>query len=300
MCRPIFYRPTKVGLGDGGGVFGGISVHVHVHTSWTCTSHVVIWDAKSWVRWGWGAVGWGINVHVHVHISWTCTSHVLISGATSGVGCGGVGYWLTFMYMFIHHWHVRGGRSGRGRPKIRLQLVWSSQCKGCSWLKHQASIGKNCGKYILRCSAFQRYNECGKRTCWYSRPFDGDLSKAKGIRLLQCSHSKRIFCKWLRAVWISTGTWWNHRFQTMLLRNARSHQWRWENSHEDPLKKTGMARRQLMSWNWRAKIGLLWSFRFDHRSAVRLVKPTIKIKKQPCCIFEPKKDNFALTKTQFW
>ena len=58
-----------MGLGDGGGVFGGISVHVHVHTSWTCTSHVFS----------------------------ETLSHGYVGG---GVRWGGV---LTFMYMFIYH-----------------------------------------------------------------------------------------------------------------------------------------------------------------------------------------------------
>ena len=52
--------------GVGGGVGWGINVHVHGHTSWTCTSHVVITshvvlldsDATSGVRWGWGGVGY--------------------------------------------------------------------------------------------------------------------------------------------------------------------------------------------------------------------------------------------------
>ena len=56
------------------GLKGGGCVHVHIHTSSTLTSHLVILDDRSRLRWGWVGVGRGINVHVHVHTSSTLTS----------------------------------------------------------------------------------------------------------------------------------------------------------------------------------------------------------------------------------
>ena len=89
--------------GVGGGVGWFIKVHVHVHTSSALTSHLVILDDTSRVRW------WGSNVYVHGHTSSTLISHLVLLNDTSGVRWGWVGWggvW-TFMYIFVHHrlWH---------------------------------------------------------------------------------------------------------------------------------------------------------------------------------------------------
>ena len=96
---PIFYRPTKVGFW-GFGVGWGINVHVHDHTSRTVTSHLVILEDTSAVRWGW--VGVGYQHSCTCSASPTLTSHPVISEDTSGVPWG----WVGLGYCINVHVHV--------------------------------------------------------------------------------------------------------------------------------------------------------------------------------------------------
>ena len=91
VCAEGSFTVPQSGVGDGVGWF--IKVHVHVHTSSASTSHLVILDDTSRIRW------WGSNIYVHGHTSSTLISHLVLLNDTSGVRWGWVGWGMN---VYVH------------------------------------------------------------------------------------------------------------------------------------------------------------------------------------------------------